>query len=530
MSLSELKSIKPRRYCSECDKTKPTSQFPVIERGLRNKPGKICSECTEKHKQPKKEPEIIGISESKPLLQDLNIVKGAVEVDEDEPRTKECAECREFKDLEEFDSSNKICEECWEDLQRQSKLKPEEPEIKETKTCTKCDKTKSLEDFYPIKGTDRFETACKLCKLEMAKERRNKKRDYVNNELTKNPADKNIQAKESTEKRALELLNEYPTFFKRYKITVKMLVEKFGFAKSTAANYMKVLADNGFFKEQGRGNGRSWSYIDGQKITSKPVMESKADKGPKDVPARTHVNINEPCNISEESYSLGDSKWVNKCPKCGCSLVYDIESDYIHCHGCEQYYNKEVGYSPIGMFRLEFKDIKDKIEQDNINKQNQEGLIKEYPEIFGDKIIEEKPVKINESIIDRVMEETREKVNNTINNHFDSVVIDDPIKVDPEFRALLTKMWDIRQAKRVDYNAGAMNNFELTSQLLGIDPHVGILVRMSDKLSRLGSFTQKGFNAVTDESVEDTLLDLANYSLLCIIEYRKTKGLVENGL
>jgi hypothetical protein len=102
-----------------------------------------------------------------------------------------------------------------------------------------------------------------------------------------------------------------------------------------------------------------------------------------------------------------------------------------------------------------------------------------------------------------------------------------PLDEDSEFKELLEEMWKIRSAKRQDYNAGTMNNFELTSKLLGIPSHVGILVRMSDKLSRLGSFTQKGFNAVNDESIEDTLLDLANYSLLCICEYRKEKGLNE---
>lgn len=42
----------------------------------------------------------------------------------------------------------------------------------------------------------------------------------------------------------------------------------------------------------------------------------------------------------------------------------------------------------------------------------------------------------------------------------------------------------------------------------------GFLVRMSDKLSRINSFAQKGIFEVKDESIEDTLLDLANYSLL----------------
>ena len=94
---------------------------------------------------------------------------------------------------------------------------------------------------------------------------------------------------------------------------------------------------------------------------------------------------------------------------------------------------------------------------------------------------------------------------------------------DIQFNELLDKMKAIRTAKRADYNAGKMNNFELSDKLFGVNSYVGILIRMSDKLSRLGSFVQKGFHAVKDESIEDTLLDLANYSLICIIEYRKSK-------
>jgi len=42
----------------------------------------------------------------------------------------------------------------------------------------------------------------------------------------------------------------------------------------------------------------------------------------------------------------------------------------------------------------------------------------------------------------------------------------------------------------------------------------GFLTRMSDKMARIGSFITKGKLEVTDESVEDSLIDLANYSAL----------------
>lgn len=46
----------------------------------------------------------------------------------------------------------------------------------------------------------------------------------------------------------------------------------------------------------------------------------------------------------------------------------------------------------------------------------------------------------------------------------------------------------------------------------------GVVARMGDKMSRIEVLTKPGReNNVKDESVEDTLIDLANYCLLLII-------------
>ncbi len=42
----------------------------------------------------------------------------------------------------------------------------------------------------------------------------------------------------------------------------------------------------------------------------------------------------------------------------------------------------------------------------------------------------------------------------------------------------------------------------------------GILVRMTDKMSRLANYLDRGELKVTDESFDDTLLDLINYSII----------------
>ena len=48
-------------------------------------------------------------------------------------------------------------------------------------------------------------------------------------------------------------------------------------------------------------------------------------------------------------------------------------------------------------------------------------------------------------------------------------------------------------------------------------------IRLGDKLNRLESFAQKKDMLVSDESVEDTLRDMANYAIMTLIELRMAK-------
>lgn len=65
-------------------------------------------------------------------------------------------------------------------------------------------------------------------------------------------------------------------------------------------------------------------------------------------------------------------------------------------------------------------------------------------------------------------------------------------------------------------------NFRMCESV-GVSIEKGILVRMCDKLSRIGNLIDNGTARVKDESVEDTLIDVMNYAniLLC---YMKSKN------
>lgn len=67
-------------------------------------------------------------------------------------------------------------------------------------------------------------------------------------------------------------------------------------------------------------------------------------------------------------------------------------------------------------------------------------------------------------------------------------------------------------------NTAYGDSFSVTFQEFGI---ISALTRMSDKWNRIKSLTAGAKNDVRDESLDDTLLDLANYAILTVMELRR---------
>lgn len=93
------------------------------------------------------------------------------------------------------------------------------------------------------------------------------------------------------------------------------------------------------------------------------------------------------------------------------------------------------------------------------------------------------------------------------------------------------KMNEITKAKNADYTGAAGDdpfaNFSRVGSLGVCSPEQGFMVRILDKYMRINSFVQKGFLNVKEESVEDTLLDLANYAILFAGYLKSTKKAVD---
>lgn len=95
-----------------------------------------------------------------------------------------------------------------------------------------------------------------------------------------------------------------------------------------------------------------------------------------------------------------------------------------------------------------------------------------------------------------------------------------------DFEAITKKMYEVTKAKNTDYcgdNSDPFKNFKQV-ELMGIcSAEQGFLTRMTDKMMRISSFVKNGELQVKDESVTDTLQDLAVYSILMLCYLRSKK-------
>ncbi len=85
----------------------------------------------------------------------------------------------------------------------------------------------------------------------------------------------------------------------------------------------------------------------------------------------------------------------------------------------------------------------------------------------------------------------------------------------------------LQQRKNADYTGIGNNPFENFTRVeaLGIcSTEQGFLTRMTDKMCRITSFVQKGILEVKDESVDDTLNDLAAYCDLMAAYVESKRG------
>lgn len=91
------------------------------------------------------------------------------------------------------------------------------------------------------------------------------------------------------------------------------------------------------------------------------------------------------------------------------------------------------------------------------------------------------------------------------------------------FYDLCDQVKEMHASKSRDYGSETdpLANIRNGATFVGIEPWRAAMVRLSDKVTRLATFNRTG--TLTHEGVEDTLLDLASYSLLSLLLYRESQ-------
>jgi hypothetical protein len=94
------------------------------------------------------------------------------------------------------------------------------------------------------------------------------------------------------------------------------------------------------------------------------------------------------------------------------------------------------------------------------------------------------------------------------------------------FYELCDRLKAMHASKSQDYGCPSgtdpLANIRNGAEFVGIEHWKGAMVRLSDKVTRLATFNATG--RLGHEGVEDTLLDLASYSLLALLLYQEEQG------
>lgn len=93
--------------------------------------------------------------------------------------------------------------------------------------------------------------------------------------------------------------------------------------------------------------------------------------------------------------------------------------------------------------------------------------------------------------------------------------IDVPADKVTMFADITKRMAEVYAAKNHDYG----NSFSKSIEEFGL---VAAAVRMNDKMERIKALVkgQENNRCVKDETIEDTLLDLANYAVMTLVELK----------
>jgi hypothetical protein len=92
------------------------------------------------------------------------------------------------------------------------------------------------------------------------------------------------------------------------------------------------------------------------------------------------------------------------------------------------------------------------------------------------------------------------------------------------FHDIVKEMIELHDKKNRDY-AGSdyLSNFLMCEKHMGVPAWIGCIIRLSDKMARIMNLAKTDEISVGDETITDTLTDLAIYAIITRILYENFK-------
>ena len=96
------------------------------------------------------------------------------------------------------------------------------------------------------------------------------------------------------------------------------------------------------------------------------------------------------------------------------------------------------------------------------------------------------------------------------------------------FNKMVEQMHKILISKGGDYaNEDRLSNFKLAGSIIGLTPEMNCLSLIATKVARLGVLLNSA-KAPNNESIDDSIIDLANYAVLLSMIIKDNKNIVED--
>ena len=173
-------------------------------------------------------------------------------------------------------------------------------------------------------------------------------------------------------------------------------------------------------------------------------------------------------------------------------LLEEFDLD-LKCYGCNHYKGCDVCDTDCDEAFIEY------LEEDiEVNESNLKDAVVESITIGQtlQSICDIPPqIKINSDKIKETLQETLDEVKEPVENEFME-----------EYKKIVTETMELCVKKNKDYGSSVEDTFEKFGD-------ISYLVRITDKYNRICSLLNKE-GGVKDESIDDTIRDMANYSFL----------------